>query len=222
MLKIFKSQQKRHQRISSKGKPFFAGKGVGPVIIPEGKSGDWEVAHFTVSKQEADMFNLRAAISFSGMGRGIKPGKYMKLVRGGHTVVMSNTPAEIRDQQYFEHAATGNILINGLGLGVAVSNLLKKSEVAHVTVIENSPDVIKLVAEHLYKVFGKDRLEIIQANAFEWQPPKGVVYDYVWHDIWDNICGDNYEEMKKLRKKYARKAKWQQSWCEAETKRLRG
>jgi hypothetical protein len=64
-----------------------------------------------------------------------------------------------------------------------------------------------------------DRVEIIQADAFSWKPPKNIRYGMVWHDIWPNICGDNYPEMKTLHRRYGRKADWQGSWCKGLTKR---
>jgi spermidine synthase len=108
----------------------------------------------------------------------------------------------------FIYKAEGHVLINGLGLGVCLKAVLEKKEVIKVTVIEKSEDVIKLVAPS----FQDDRVEIINADAFEYKPPKGVVYDVVWHDIWQDICTDNLEQMKKLHRKYGRKCKWQGSW----------
>ena len=66
------------------------------VDIPEGQSGDWKVEKFTVSEEEAKLNNLRAAFSFSDRGREIEPGEYTRLRRNG-VVVLSDTPAEIRD-----------------------------------------------------------------------------------------------------------------------------
>jgi spermidine synthase len=94
-----------------------------------------------------------------------------------------------------------------------------KPEVEHCTVIELSPDVIKLVEPHYKKIWG-DRFEVINADAYEYQPPKGIKYDVVWDDIWDSICADNYEGIKKLKKKYARKTKWHGAWVEYRVKKL--
>lgn len=109
-------------------------------------------------------------------------------------------------------------LINGLGLGVVLSAILKKDTVTEVTVIEKSEDVINLVAP----AFLLDkRVEIIHQDAFKYMPPKGETYDFVWHDIWDDICADNIPEMTKLHRKYGKIAKWQDSWCKNECKRGR-
>jgi len=49
-------------------------------------------------------------------------------------------------------------------------------------------------------------------NAFEWKPPKGFHLDYVYHDIWDDLCADNLEGMKKLHRKYGKWTDNQMSW----------
>ncbi len=177
--------------------------------IPEGQSGDWKIERFSVSEQEASFSNLRATIS--GRGRAVPAGEYTKLMQNGQ-IIMSDTPAEVGDHLYFTHYAKGNILINGLGLGIVAELLFDKDEIKHITIIEISEDVITLVGQYLMDI-GRDRLTIIQADALTWQPPKGVKYDFVWHDIWDNICADNLEEMKTLHRRYGRRTKWQGSWC---------
>lgn len=179
------------------------------VNVPCGISGEWRVEEFTVSQKDANLFNMRA--SFHPGAREIVPGKYKRLMRD-RTVVMSNTPAEINDHRWFIDDAHGNILITGLGLGVVLTALLGKPDVKSITVIEISKDVIKLVSP----TFKDDkRVKIIHADALKWKPPKGVKYDFIWHDIWDNICSDNLVEMKKLHRKFGKRTKWQRSWCRA-------
>lgn len=180
------------------------------VKVPNGQCGKWRVEDFEVRKQDVELENMRLMFT-PGMGRRtIKPGKYKRLMRG-EQVVMSNTPAEVNDHNYFIRMAKGDILINGLGLGVVLQCLLEKESVKSITIIEKYKEVINLVGP----TFQNDpRVKIIHADALEYNPPKGVTYDYVWHDIWDNICADNLEEMKKLHKKYGRKTKeYQGSWC---------
>jgi len=181
------------------------------VNVPIGKSGDWEVSEFIVSESEARMFNLRNSFHPGYGNRDIVSGTYKKLTYKG-SIVMSNTIAEINDHRYFIHKAEGNILIAGLGLGVVLAGLLQKDEVKSITVIEKSTNVIKLVAP-TFAI--EKRVKIIKADIFGWKPPKGFKYDYIWHDIWNDICGDNVEEMKKLHRKFGRYAKWQGSWCRA-------
>lgn len=180
------------------------------INVPDGKSGNWSVESFTVPKED-----LSQMISFMKSGRGVPAGDYKRLMRG-RTIVMSNTPDEIRDGLQFVYAATGSVLVNGLGLGVILKLLLNKPEITDITVIENSEDVINLVAD-TYK--DDPRLTIIHGDAFTYVPPKGKRYNAVWHDIWDYITSDNLKEMKQLHRKYGRISDFQLSWCRSECER---
>ena len=175
------------------------------VDVPEGVSGVWRVENFTVSEQDAKRERMYAV--FHG-GRGVPAGDYVRLMRGGR-VIMSNTPDEIRDHSPIRWNATGKVLINGLGLGVVIEMII--DQVQHITVVEKSADVIDLCANH-YRTKYPDKIEVIQADALEYQPPKGIRYNAVWHDIWDDICTDNLISMGRLHRKYGRRADWQGSW----------
>lgn len=184
------------------------------VQIPEGKRGPWSVQRFSVSEREAKMSQLQAIMH----GRGyVPPGTYTQLLHERRGIVMSDTPDEMRDHRGFVYQAKGQVLINGLGLGMALAAILKKPEVKGVTVIEIDPDVIALVGP----AFVGDRVAIINADAFLFQPPKGERYNVAWHDIWDDICGDNLAQMTTLKRKYGRRVDWQGCWCEYQTRRAR-
>lgn len=175
--------------------------------VPEGKRGPWKVEKFHVTEDEIKIFNMRA--SWHPGGRSMDAGDFTRLTRNGK-VIMSDTRAEIRDHWDFLREAQGNVLINGLGLGVCLQILLKESDVVNITVIEQSADVIALVAPSFVR---PHRVNIIHANAFDWNPPKGMRYNAVWHDIWDDICSDNLPDMFALHRKYGRRTDWQGSWC---------
>ena len=180
------------------------------VDIPEGERGLWKVERFEISKMDSAMS------LFSYKARAPSPGTYTRLLRGRHCV-MSDTDAEMRDHWQPVHKAKGYILLNGLGIGMVLKGCLKKPEVTKATVIEIDQDVIALVGPH----YNDPRVEIICADAYEYQPPKGVRYGMVWHDIWSDICSDNLDGMKKLHRKYGRRADWQGSWCRWECERGR-
>jgi len=183
-----------------------------PVTVPDGQKGDWSVSTFTVLEKDEKFGRLRAMFS-SERGRYVPAGTYKALKRGGGTV-MSNTPDEICDLWPFLQAATGSVLINGLGLGVALTAILAKINedgspaVSQVVVIENSPEVVDLVSP----TFKKDlRVYFALGDAFRFVPTGK--FDAVWHDVWDDICSDNLSQMHTLHRKYGHKAKWQGSWC---------
>jgi len=180
--------------------------------VPEGKIGLWSIRRFTVSEKNASVERIRSVYSFSSRGRCVPAGTYTRLLRD-KVVVMSDTPDELSDCLSAWYHAEGFCLINGLGLGLITELCLMKSEVEKITVIEIDSDVIKLVGEHLFSKYGMKRLEIINTDALQYKSPPKFKYNMVWHDIWDNICADNLNDMKKLHRKYGQKTKWQGSWC---------
>ena len=184
-------------------------KNIERVTVPEGESGDWKIERFTVSKKDAESFNLRC--TYSGYGyRYIESGTYTSLLYRG-SVVMSDTRAEVNDHHNLVYHAKGRILLNGLGLGLALQMCATKPEVELIEVNEISRDVINLVGPHYYKLFPNKIFHINLADAFIWRP-QDKRYDVVWHDIWNNICSDNIEAMKKLHRRYGHWTKWQGSW----------
>jgi hypothetical protein len=181
------------------------------VDVPEGKSGIWAVEKFTVSQKDSEADRVRALINPRSMGRFTPPGTYTQLKRG-NDIIMSDTPDEIRDHIYFITRAYGSVLIAGLGLGMVLNAVATNNDVEKVTVVEKSPDVIKLVADHYRaKPYGS-KLEIVEADIFEWKPAKGVTYNHAWFDIWDNLCTDNLDEMATLNRRFARICPSKGSW----------
>jgi spermidine synthase len=181
------------------------------VEIPEGESGSYKIERFTVTGEE-----------FQGFGpRYVPPGTYTRLMCG-RSVIMSDTPDEMRDHYRIVRQAKGRCIIAGLGIGMVLYNMLEKPEVAHVDVLEISEEVIRLVAPWFKEKYG-DRVNIINTDALEYTPPKGTRYAVAWFDIWDGICSDNLEDMKKLTRKYARiaeiKGSWARGLCEYQKRR---
>lgn len=180
------------------------------VHIPDGKSGNWEVSTFEITEDGAKFHNMREAIHRTN--RFVTPGLYKKITRD-REVIMSNTESEIQDHMKFVNKATGNVLINGLGLGVVLEMIKDKPDVENIIVVEKSKDVIDLVAPYFKD---NSKITIINADAYEYNPPKDMKFDAVWHDIWDYICEDNLEEMEVLEDKYSDITNWQDSWCKRE------
>lgn len=192
-------------------------------VIPAGDLGGWSVEKFTVTEQEAEHQNRMDAIQNAGQrSRDVYAGDYTRLVftgaRGRRTTVMSDTPAEIDELRPLWNHAKGHVLVNGLGLGLAVQLLLIHPDVTAITVIEIEQCVIELVSSALKAraAVRKKPLRIIHENALDYKPPRGVKYGAVWHDIWDTICSDNLQDMYTLHRKYGRRTDWQGSWCRAD------
>lgn len=178
------------------------------VSLPEMEKGSWKIKKFTVDR-----------VDFHSMlrGRDVPFGKTFTKLTRDNVLVMSDTPAEQRDHRYAVNRAKGSCLLNGLGIGMVLKNILLKPEVIDVTVVEISQDLIDLVSPY----YADRRVTFICADALEYQPPKGKRYQMVWHDIWDTICADNLESMSKLHRKYGRRTEWQGSWCKYECQRNR-
>lgn len=190
----------------------------GDVFVPDGKKGKWEVSTFTIKPPKDDIFTwMENARSYRDNGglMAVSPGTYKRLTHKDRGVIMSNTPMEIRTNIKAYRAATGRVLINGLGLGMLLEGILRKDDVTYVRVIESEQDVLDLVGVH-YK---NPKLEIVHADAYEYRPQKGEVFDYVWHDIWDDLSSDNFPLMAKLTRKYARASVAQGVWSREEVRR---
>lgn len=175
------------------------------VTVPEGEQGNASVVRFKLTKRDLRWANLH------GGDRGnSEPGQYTKLfIDAG--LVMSDTYDEYRDHIGIIHAAKGHVLIAGLGLGMVLQAIAKKENVTRITVIELNQNVIDLVGPH-YKAMLGDKLEIICADILTWKPPKGIRYGAVWFDVWNEICLDNYDQIKKLIRRYAKRADWKGAW----------
>jgi SAM-dependent methyltransferase len=178
-----------------------------PTPVPPGQRGPWKIEKFKVSEQDASFHNLRAMINAHRGETMIQAGEYTRLMGPGG-VMMSDTPGEKQDHYQFVQLAAGRVLIVGLGLGMVTYAVLLKRNVTHVTVVEIDPDIIALVAPHVYSM----RLEIVQADIHTWEPPKGERFDHAWFDIWPTICEDHLEDMKKLKDRFRRSCKRMGFW----------
>lgn len=177
-----------------------------PVSVPEGNSpcDNVRIECFSISEE-----NARRANRYASTYTKVTKGDFKRLMVNGH-VMMSNTQMEVDTNAKFVNLAHGKILINGLGLAMVVERLLQKEDVEHITIIEFDQRVIDLVAPQFED---NSRVTIIHDDAFTHKPKRGSYYDFVWHDIWQDLCADNIKEMQALHKKYARRSGWQGSWA---------
>lgn len=141
----------------------------------------------------------------SWLTRGLKADfKYIRLVKNGEGIMMSDTPMERNTNKGFILDANGDVIVFGLGLGLVIIPLLKKKNVKSVLVVELYQDLIDLVYPILKKHDTENKLSVIQGDCFEVHKsiPKEQKFDSVYGDIWIEICTDNYEEMKILTKNW--------------------
>jgi hypothetical protein len=173
------------------------------VDLPAGKSGEWEVDHFTVEEDERQL-------RYAEQGRAVPLGRYTRLTHhGSNELFMTDTPAELNDARDFLQKAHGHVLITGLGIGMIPKALFNPlladwrkgvPPVVSVTIIEKDIDVIRLVAPSLAHL----PVDILCADAFTWEPNVAEpLLDIAWHDIWPTICPKNLEEFELMREHYA-------------------
>jgi hypothetical protein len=186
--------------------------------IPEGVKGDYKVERFQVDRKTSRASAWRAKVSWGGRGF-VYPGTYTRLVQDGHTW-MSDTPDECFDLVRDLGEAKGTVRLNGLGLGLSVEYLMTKEEVDKVIAVEISKEVIELVVPTLERLYG-ERLEVRNENVLRVKPGMDERYDFVYHDIWQNIGIDNLREMEFLTRRYASKAAFQACWCRRECEEQR-
>lgn len=123
---------------------------------------------------------------------------------------MCDRPGEIESmREGIEEAKRrgGQVLKSGLGLGAFVDLVLESPAVQCVTVVENSPEVIALVAAHVAYKHG-ERVRVVEADAYRWQPDRRFTVGY--HDIW--LKGPTPEEERELLAHYGQHCDWQGVW----------
>lgn len=180
--------------------------------LEEGVSGDWRLERFAVSPSR-----VGAEDDPRPAWARCPPGQYLRLSVGS-VVMMTDTFEEWSSQRPGMARACrdgGRVLVSGLGLGVVVDSMLRTpgSRVEHVTVIEASQDVIRLVGPSLEARHG-DQLEIVHHDAFTWTPAAGSRYTVGWHDIWPNPYDPGVPaEMDRLEAHYAACCGWQGCWA---------
>jgi hypothetical protein len=185
--------------------------------VQPAKLGKWTVEQFKV-EDGGGVEGWRQAL----YGRPVPDGTYTRLIRGAHQLVMSDTPTEMRDHGGFMHecavvAPGGRVLINGLGLGCALNTALVVPNVEHVDVVEIDPELIKLVGPYFAD---EPRVTVHQGDAFTFRFPPGTRWDVAWHDVWDDICGDNLASMARLARRYGGRVGWQGCWAKEQCKRF--
>lgn len=116
---------------------------------------------------------------------------------------MTLTPVEINTSRAALAAARGRVCTYGLGLGYYAFHAAAKSTVDSVTVVERSPEVIRLFRDWLLPQFPcRDKIELVQADALEYaaaQAPRegfDTLFADIWRDASDGLA--LYLRLKKL------------------------
>lgn len=168
------------------------------------------IRHYRIGVRHAEATNWRIILhnedqawSYPGHYTGIEINRFM---------YASDEAKEIVDYLPFLRRAHGRVLLTGLGLGLCLQALLRKPEVEHVTVIENNADVLAIVAPYYLAKLGDERMSLIHADAFGWQPPTGEHFDIAYHDIWPLAAHFYWPQHERLFACYERFCSEQDSW----------
>ncbi len=199
-------------------------------LVPETREGDYEIYHHALDEEFVKLQQIRSIFSFSaGESRYLEATTYCELRRHWNVtssdgevyehskVIMSDTPMERMTNSDFIRASKGDVLIAGLGMGMVLWPLINKEEVKSITVIEITPEIIKMI-EPIFTPLAEEKgkeLEIICDDIFCWPIPKGAMWDTIYFDIWDDVCGDHYDGMKTLHSRFSRRRPvggWVGSW----------
>lgn len=211
-------------------------------VLTEAESGTYKLEAFDVSQQDADRFNIGAR-----RGSMIYPGSYMRLMqkntsyegRGKGQMIMSDTPFERFTNAEFVYHANGNVLIAGLGMGMILIPLMANPAVKSITVVEKDAYLIDFILPQLRAYYrqnaylrdqwgklGMGVWPIVHSDIFQWMPrEKTTLFDTIYFDIWPTVNADNYEEMKRLHRRFAKRLNrenpraFMDSWQRDEVKR---
>lgn len=117
-------------------------------------------------------------------------------------VWMSLAPMEVESQVIAVAAASGHVVILGLGMGWAAAECAYRAEVTAVTVVERDPDVIALHRQ--LGLFARlpdgmgGKVSVVEADAYHWKPDQSV--ELLIADIWLPLIdmADRAEEVRRM------------------------
>lgn len=177
------------------------------VNILEGVSGEWSVC-----KVVGDSSTIYTDINdgIPTVGRTESYGEYTFLCHNNHKWIMQDTHFEYLEHQPLWDAATGDVLIGGLGLGLVNHELIQNKDITSVTILEKNQEVIDLVWSQCPK---DDRFTLVNADVFTWIPPEEAHWDCAWFDTYtgaETLEPEEYNAI--LREKYSPLCSWIGFW----------
>ena len=174
-------------------------------LLKEEETKNFKLEHFDVTEDDVKRCLLMDSIHGRREYMGFKAGTYVKLIRKNkmfNNIVMSDTAMEKYSNMEIYYEAHGDVLIAGLGIGMILLGLQNNEKVTSITVIEKEQEILKIIKDQL-PLNGK--VTIIHGDIFSYVPDKK--FNIIYFDIWDNVCGDNWDEIKSLQNKFRSKLK---------------
>ena len=176
------------------------------VKIEGAKLGDWELRREAYEAYRGviadDMIICEDFKEIPPLGFFTERFEFPAVLEGGNEW-MTLTPVDLDTSEYAIERARGKVVTFGLGLGYFAYMSARKPEVESVTVIEKSPDVIRLFNEYILpQLECREKITVIMEDAFEYaektMPKRGfdVAFVDTWRDASDGA--PMYRKMKAL------------------------
>lgn len=124
---------------------------------------------------------------------------------------MNISPNEINTMHPSIDKAHGDVLVYGLGLGYYPFMISLKENVNKIIIVEKDKNIIDIFNKYLLYFFPqKQKIQIIQSDAFEYEKNHIEHYDYTFVDLWHNPVDGLplYLDFKKLERKDTEYSYW--------------
>ena len=200
-------------------------------ILPEQETKNFKIVHHTATKKDVKGMKIRDILNKTNEFEDFKEGVYLELRINsksnelpsmfGNNIIMSDTPMELKTNLDAIYNSHGKVLIGGLGIGAILLLIQSKKEVDSILIIEKYQEIIDLIKPHLPL---NNKVKIICSDINDFIPTEE--FNTIYFDIWNDVCGDNYEVMKKLKSKFRKffdkndSSRWIGCWREKDCRRL--
>ena len=177
------------------------------IIFPNKKYNSWEFKHEKYNSYELfvmDDFKEIDGEILPQIGYFNKP-FYYPAVFENNRLWMSITPNEINTMKNDINDAFGNVLVIGVGMLYYTYMISLKSNVKSITVIDIDNNIIKMSKDILLPQFkNKDKIKIINCDAFTYLDNLKEEYDFIYVDIWHDVSDGLplYKKFKNYESKY--------------------
>lgn len=160
-----------------------------PLVIPEGKIGDWSIEHkvsppgtvFSTANIRCQMFGGQKSQKISWPHE-----THWHYLKEGGITWMSDVPCEHAQTLDCLRGVRGRVLVGGLGLGLACDILARRKSVTGLTVVELQPEVVQLVSLHFTFPQG-GRLTVVNDDLLKFlEAYDGPPFDHAFYDIWQS------------------------------------
>ena len=154
------------------------------------KSSGYELTYLTIKPYQLlpydDIVIDKDFVEVSRLGYFKDEFKYLAVLKDD-VVWMSTDPNEINTMRDSINEAKGHVLAFGLGLGYFPIMCASKESVSDVTIIEKDRAIIEIFKKHILPLFEhKEKIHIIEDDAFSYAKKDLNKYDYLFIDIWHN------------------------------------